>query len=256
VTPPPDIRTEATARHEREETIMTADQSRSAGALVRVDQVSKSYRQGNGSRGETALRGVSLTLREGRFVALMGPSGSGKSTLLNIIGGLDTPDEGRVFVRGVDTATLSDNALSDLRLRSIGFVFQFFNLLPNLSARRNVELPLLLLKSTVREAAGRAEEALARVGLGDKAARMPHELSGGEMQRVAIARAIVHRPALVLADEPTGNLDSATGQQILDLLRDLEQRDGMTILMATHDARGRDVCDEVHQIRDGQFVAA
>lgn len=233
----------------------TGETALGAGTLAaRLFDVRKTYRKGPRDAGFQALRGVSLAIPSGGFTALMGPSGSGKSTILNLLGGLDSPDAGRVETLGRDLAGLSDAALSDLRLRSIGYVFQFFNLLPNLTAARNVEIPLRLANVADTEAKGRSIEALRRVGLAEKAERKPHELSGGEMQRVAIARAVVHRPALVLADEPTGNLDRATGRQILELLRDLSAVDGLTVLMATHDARGREFCDRLIHIQDGLVV--
>jgi len=218
---------------------------------ARLLDVRKTYRKGPRDAGFAALRGVSLEIGTGGFIGLMGPSGSGKSTILNLVGGLDSPDSGSVETLGRPLAGMSDAALSDLRLRSVGFVFQFFNLLPNLTACRNVEIPLRLAGASDREARERALEALRRVGLGEKGERKPHELSGGEMQRVAIARAVAHQPALILADEPTGNLDRATGRQILELLRDLARRDGLTVLMATHDPRGREFCDRLIHMQDG-----
>jgi len=226
----------------------------SAPLFLQLVDIRKSYASGASGGPFPALRGVSLDLSHGSFTALMGVSGSGKSTLLNIVGGIDAPDSGNVLWEGKDLTPWSDGARSDLRLRSIGTVFQFFHLLPTLSVRRNVEIPLLLMGSTLRETSDRAMQALARVGLAGKEERMPHELSGGEMQRVSIARAIVHRPSLILADEPTGNLDRTNGQAILDLLRSLVDGDKLTVLMATHDLRARLVADATLYLQDGRMV--
>jgi putative ABC transport system ATP-binding protein len=188
------------------------------------------------------------------MVATMGPSGSGKSTLLNIIGGLDRPSEGAVWIDGVDTGKLDDNALSRLRRTKIGFVFQFFNLLPTLTALENTALPLHLASVPRKQAFSRAAELLELIGLKDRQEHLPDELSGGEQQRVAMARALVLSPPLILADEPTGNLDSKNGQEILALFKSLRQQFGTTVVMATHDPRAAACCDRILLLQDGQLV--
>jgi len=181
-----------------------------------------------------ALRGVDLTVEKGDFLAILGPSGSGKSTLLNMIGALDKPTEGKVFIEGVDVSKLNDNALADLR-REIGFVFQFFNLIPRLTARGNVELPMAIPGLGKTERRKRAEELLETVGLKERVNHKPAELSGGERQRVAIARALANNPKFLLMDEPTGNIDSKTANEIIELVRRLNEEKGVTIIVVTHD---------------------
>ena len=198
-----------------------------------------------------ALRGVDFDLAEGEWVSLAGPSGSGKSTLLHLIGGLDRPTRGDVAVDGVDLATLSNAALSDLRLRKIGFVFQAYNLVPVLSAVENVEFILQLQGVGRGERRRRALRSLDALGLADAAGRRPGELSGGQQQRVAIARAIVTEPVLLLADEPTANLDTGTTEELLDVLRDLNQQHGVTILTATHDPTVMGYTTRRVHLRDG-----
>lgn len=202
-------------------------------AIVDVRHVVKHYRKGR----ETVevLHGLDLRVERGEFCALMGPSGSGKTTLLNLIGGLDRPDAGEVHVAGQRIDQLGARALAQWRSNHVGFIFQFYNLMPVLDARRNVELPLLLKKMSAKERRARALTALEIVGLADRAGHRPRELSGGQEQRVAIARAIVSDPDLLLADEPTGDLDRDTANEILDLLATLNQRHGKTIVMVTHD---------------------
>src|SRR5216110_1085431 len=220
---------------------------------VALEEVSKHY--GGGSEPVAVLREVSLRVSAGDFVAILGPSGSGKSTLLNLVAGLDSPSAGRVLVGGRDLAYLGDNARSDLRLREIGFVFQSFNLFPTFTAEENVAWPLELLGVPCREARRRAEEALAQVALPPAAARRrPAELSGGEQQRVAIARALVTEPRLLLADEPTGNLDSQTGQTILDLLRRLNEERHLTVVLVTHNALAASHAQRTIELRDGRIV--
>lgn len=214
-----------------------------ATGLVRV------YKQGDEL--VNALRGVDVSVRRGEFLAVTGPSGSGKSTLLHIVGGLDRPDEGEVQLEGRTLSSLSDEELALVRRRRLGFVLQFFNLLPTLSARENVAFPLLL--DGVPDALERADECLATVGLGERGGHRPSQLSGGEQQRVALARALVTNPAVVLADEPTGNLDSLTGEDILELLRDSANR-GQTIVMVTHDARSASYADRSLRLVDGHLV--
>ncbi|HEV7669556.1 MAG TPA: ABC transporter ATP-binding protein [Thermoanaerobaculia bacterium] len=203
------------------------------GALVRVENVRKVYRRGD--ERIDVLDDLSLVVPDGDFLALMGPSGSGKSTLLNLIGGLDRPTSGRVEVAGSDIGGLSDASLARWRARHIGFVFQLYNLLPVLTAERNVELPLLLTKLSKAERRKHVATALSVVGLADRAKHYPRQLSGGQEQRVGIARAIVTDPTLLLCDEPTGDLDRKAGDEILDLLEALNKEHGKTIVMVTHD---------------------
>jgi putative ABC transport system ATP-binding protein len=214
--------------------------------------VTKSY--GAGAAKTQVLRGVSFDVDKGELIALVGQSGSGKSTLLNIIGGLDHPDEGEVEVLGVDTRSCSDTKRAQLRNESIGFIFQAFNLLDHLTARENVALPSYFADAPEPGAARRAGEALERVGIGDKADARPSALSGGQKQRVAIARALYHQPKLLLCDEPTGNLDSDTGQQIIELFRALN-KDGLTLVIVTHEERVSSVASRVLRLVDGRLVS-
>jgi putative ABC transport system ATP-binding protein len=216
---------------------------------VRVEDVSKEYALGRTR--VPALRGVSLAVEPGEFMAVAGPSGSGKSTLLNLIGCLDHPSAGRVLLDGQDVAALADDALSDLRARKIGFIFQTFNLIPVLTALENVEFPLLLQRG--RDGSRRrAERALAEVGLRDFMRHRPDELSGGQRQRVAVARALVTDPSLVLADEPTANLDSATGEAIVTLMLEINRRQGTTFIFSTHDPRVMAQAQRVVRLADGR----
>jgi putative ABC transport system ATP-binding protein len=203
------------------------------GTLVRVQNVHKEYRRG--SEKVDVLQGISLDIPRGDFLALMGPSGSGKTTLLNLIGGLDRPTSGSVEIAGEPISRLSDGQLSKWRARHIGFIFQFYNLLPVLTAERNVELPLLLTRLSAAQRKKHVATALAVVGLADRAKHYPRQLSGGQEQRVGIARAIVTDPTLLLCDEPTGDLDRKSGDEILDLLQALNRDHGKTIIMVTHD---------------------
>jgi len=204
-----------------------------------------------------ALRGLSLEISQGEFLAIAGPSGSGKTTLLNLIGCVDTPTSGRVEVAGNNTAELSERALTRLRLHTIGFIFQSFNLVGVLDVYRNVELPLLLQgTASGSERKQRVNALLERVGLSDHKRHRPNELSGGQRQRVAIARALVTRPRLVLADEPTANLDSVTGQNILDLMKELNRTESTTFVFSTHDARVMSHASSIVRIADGQLVTA
>jgi putative ABC transport system ATP-binding protein len=217
--------------------------------MMELQAVTKTYRQGR--REVQALRGVSLAVAAGEFVSIMGPSGSGKSTLLHLLGALDTPTAGRALFHGRDLQSLSDRERSLLRRSRIGFVFQFFNLLPTLTAAENVMLPLLLAGHGRGEARRRALPALGRMGLDDRADHFPEELSGGEMQRVAVARALVTEPEAVLCDEPTGNLDSATSKEVLDLLRTLPEPGRRAVVLVTHDATAAAYGDRLVHIRDG-----
>ena len=201
-----------------------------------------------------ALRGVDFCVERGEFVAIMGPSGSGKSTLLHLMGGLDTPSEGEVTLGGRRLARLSDDEVTIIRRRQVGFIFQFFNLLPTLSAAENVALPLLIDGKRMSDYALRVDDLLDLVGLGDRRDHRPDQLSGGQQQRAAIARALVTEPAIVLADEPTGNLDRNSGKEVLDLLRRACDEKDQTILMVTHDPYAASFADRVVFLRDGQKV--
>ena len=222
-------------------------------ALVNVSDLHKTYRRG----AETidVLRGLSLEIQAGDFLALMGPSGSGKTTLLNLIGGLDTPSGGSVTISGERIDQLSSGALARWRAAHVGFVFQFYNLLPMLSAQRNVELPLLLTKLSKAERARRVGIALEVVGLADRAKHTPNELSGGQAQRVAIARAIVADPTLLVCDEPTGDLDRDTADEILGLLQTLNRDHGKTIIMVTHDPKAAEYAARQVHLDKGQLAA-
>ncbi|MCQ4199793.1 ABC transporter ATP-binding protein [Streptomyces sp. NPDC058783] len=222
------------------------------GTMVRVEDVRKSY--GRDSAAVHALRGVSFDVPRGELVALKGRSGSGKTTLLNIVGGLDTPDAGRVEVDGRDLAELDEDGLLALRRDRVGFVFQSFGLVPILTAAENVGVPMRLRRAAPRERDERVELLLALVGLSDHAAQRPGELSGGQQQRVAIARALANDPALLIADEPTGQLDAETGHSVMELLRAVVRSEQVTALVATHDATLLDLADRVLELRDGEIV--
>ena len=201
-----------------------------------------------------AVDGVSLRIPAGQFVAVVGRSGSGKSTLLNLLAGIDTPTSGEVWIGDCELSRLSDNQLTRLRRERLGIVYQFFNLLPTLSVRENVALPALLGGAREREALPRADALLEEVGLGHRRQARPHTLSGGEMQRTAIARALIHNPTLVLADEPTGNLDSRTADQVMELLGEVGARHGVTIVLVTHSREAAAVAERVIEIRDGRVL--
>ncbi len=220
-------------------------------AAVEALDIHKTYRLGRVE--VSALRGVSLAVSAGEMVAIVGRSGSGKSTLLNLLGALDRPSAGEVRIGGHALSSLDDGARTRLRRDKIGLVFQFFNLLPLLSARENVALPLLLAGARRAAAERSADEWLGRVGLGARLGHRPDELSGGEMQRVAVARALAPRPLLLLADEPTGNLDSESGQGVLALLKAAACEHGCSVVMVTHDPRAAAVCDRVVEIADGRL---
>ncbi|MEU1868998.1 ABC transporter ATP-binding protein [Streptomyces sp. NPDC048376] len=220
--------------------------------MVRVEDVRKSY--GRDSAAVHALRGVSFDVPRGELVALKGRSGSGKTTLLNIVGGLDTPDAGRVEVDGRDLAELDEDGLLALRRDRVGFVFQSFGLIPILTAAENVGVPLRLRRAAPKEREERVELLLSLVGLADHAAQRPGEMSGGQQQRVAIARALANDPALLIADEPTGQLDAETGHSVMELLRAVVRSEQVTALVATHDATLLDLADRVLELRDGEIV--
>jgi putative ABC transport system ATP-binding protein len=219
--------------------------------VIELQEISRSYTMG----GETihALQSATFSIRAGELVAIVGSSGSGKSTLMNLLGCLDVPSSGTYLLRGHDVATLADDALSELRNREIGFVFQNFQLLPRATALANVGLPLVYRDISRRERSDRARAALERVGLGNRVGHRPNELSGGQRQRVAIARALVTAPTLVLADEPTGNLDSATGREILELFDELH-RGGATIVIVTHEPSIAARCPRAIRLSDGRVV--
>lgn len=229
---------------------MTQEQTQMAAEpVVEATDVSRTYYLGEPVH---ALDGVSLSLPEGSYTAVMGPSGSGKSTLMNVIGCLDTPDAGTVTIDGQDIATLSDRQRARLRGTKIGFVFQTFNLMPRLTAAENVSLPMVFNKGVEENRRDRAEYLLERVGLGDRLDHQPNELSGGQRQRVAIARGLANEPSLLLADEPTGNLDTDTGASIMELFDDLNA-DGRTILMVTHERHVAERADRIVHLVDGQI---
>ena len=219
--------------------------------LLEVKSLEKSYVRGDEE--VQALKSLSLEIKEGQFVSIMGPSGSGKSTLLHLMGGLDRPTRGQVILKGEAIDQLSDDALSKFRRRKLGFIFQFFNLLPTLSALENVSLPRLLDGEPMKAIEKRATELLNEMGLGHRMHHKPDQMSGGEMQRVAIARALISDPVLLLADEPTGNLDSKTGESILTLLKKMSRDRGKTIVMVTHDPKAAATADRLIKLRDGKL---
>lgn len=236
--------------------ITTAIEPKQAGAsgkpVIHLENVSKTYDLGEIQ--VQALRGVSLDVREGEFVAVMGPSGSGKSTIMNILGCLDRPTKGRYFLDGVDVSGMTRKELARIRNRKLGFVFQQFNLLSRTSALENVELPAVYAGISAEERTKRALEALTRVGLADRAGHHPSQLSGGQQQRVAIARGLVNRPSILLADEPTGNLDSRTSVEIMDILQTLNNEQGLTIILVTHETDIAQFAKRTLLFRDGKLV--
>lgn len=217
--------------------------------VVRTQEVKKVYKMGNVEL--AALKGISIEIYTGEYISIMGPSGSGKTTLFNMVGGLDKPSSGRVYIDEVDVAQLDAYELAWLRCRKIGYIFQTFNLIPVMTALENVTLPMVFAGLTSDEARDKGVELLKRVGLGDRIMHKPYELSGGQQQRVAVARAMANDPAIILADEPTGNLDLATGTEIIDLLREMNEESGVTVISATHDHKMLNVSDRVMWIRDG-----
>jgi putative ABC transport system ATP-binding protein len=221
-------------------------------SIVRTESLTKIYR--TASQPIYALNEVNLAVEEGEFLAVMGPSGSGKSTLLYLLGGLDQPTSGKVWLRDTDISEMDDDVLSRLRRHSLGFVFQFFNLVPVLTAQENVAMPLILDGVPRSEALRRAGEALSRVSLADRGSHRPAELSGGEQQRAALARALVTQPAVVLADEPTGNLDSRSGDEMVLMLRQTVDQWRQTIILVTHDSRVAAYADRIIFLKDGRIV--
>jgi putative ABC transport system ATP-binding protein len=219
-------------------------------AVVAATDLTRTY--GEGDTAVQALRGCSMEVRRGELTAVMGPSGSGKSTLMHILAGLDRPTSGTVEIEGIDITSLGDNDLTKLRRDHIGFIFQFFNLLPMLTAEENIRLPLQLAGGKIDEAW--VDEVIKRTGLDDRRTHRPSELSGGQQQRVAIARALVSKPTVIFADEPTGNLDSATSGEILDLLSEMVAEIQQTIVMVTHDARAASIADRILFLADGCIV--
>ena len=220
--------------------------------VTKIDNVTRVYNIG---KVETkALRGVTLSIENGEFTALVGPSGSGKTTLLQLIGCLDQPSSGHVYINGKDVSSLNRNQRADMRRGTIGFIFQFFALIPTLSAYENVEMPLLLNGYTTKERHDRIMELLKAVGLADRANNRPDQLSGGEQQRVAVARALAPKPALILADEPTANLDTTNGAQVMEIMTRLNQETGVTFVFATHDPRVIKYARRVVTLRDGLMV--
>jgi len=220
--------------------------------MIRLIDVHKTFKQGASE--VTALAGVSLEISKGEFVSVMGPSGSGKSTLLHLIGGLDTPTRGDVAIGGQVISQMSDDEVTLFRRKKIGFVFQFFNLLPTLTAIENAMLPAIVDGRAETEARAKAAALLERVGLSGRSNHLPEQLSGGEIQRLAIARALVFSPPIVLADEPTGNLDSKTGGAILQLIRDINRQEDSTVVMVTHDQAAAAIGDRVIHLKDGFLV--
>ena len=220
--------------------------------MIKITDLIKSYEMGENT--VIALNKISLSIKEKEFVAIVGPSGSGKSTLMNIIGCLDTPTTGSYVLNGQEISKYNDNELAEFRNKTIGFIFQRFNLLPRLSALENVELPLIYMGLSNKERRERALDTIRNVGLEDRMQHTPNELSGGQQQRVAIARALVTKPPLILADEPTGNLDSKTGIEVLNLLRDLHKA-GNTIVLITHDMNVASAAKRIVSLRDGEIIS-
>ena len=222
--------------------------------VIETVNVEKVFEMGGGKIEVRALNGVNVRIAKGDFVAIMGPSGSGKTTFLNVISGLDKPTSGQVFMSGREITKMDQAHLSRLRQKNVGFIFQIYNLIPVLTALENVELPMVFAGVAEEERRKRAMELLERVGLADRVDHRPTELSGGEQQRVAIARALVNKPDLVLADEPTGNLDTKTGLEIIGLMRELQDEEGATVVVATHDPKVADVVDIITYLRDGRVI--
>lgn len=219
---------------------------------VKIENVEKIYKLGEIL--VPALKNTNMELKKGEFVAVMGPSGSGKTTLLNLIGALDKPTKGKIYVDGKDLTTLKEKELTKLRRRTIGYIFQFYNLIPVLSAFENVELPMLIAGTPTKERQERARQLLETVGLADRGNHRPDELSGGEQQRVAIVRALANKPSIVLADEPTGDLDTKTGKEVMHTLRNLSKTEEATVIVVTHDPIVADLADRIFDMRDGTII--
>ncbi len=219
--------------------------------ILRTVDLSKTYRRGKVD--VPALKKASIEIDDGEIVCLAGPSGSGKSTLLNLLGGVDKPTSGKIIINGNDLTKMSENELSDFRLRNVGLIFQFFNLIPTLTAKENVEFPLVLANVPKVERDSRAVELLELVGLGHRVDHKPEELSGGEQQRVAIARSLANNPSIIIADEPTGDLDSDTSSKFMDLVEDLNRKRGQTFIISSHDSMIIERVPRVYRIRDGRI---
>jgi putative ABC transport system ATP-binding protein len=229
------------------------DNKAGSDTVIRIDRVSKIYQTGDIL--VHALRGLSLTIHRGEFVAIMGPSGSGKSTLMNMIGCLDRPTKGKYYLEGVDVSTMGRAQLADVRNQRVGFVFQSFNLVSRTSALENVELPLLYAGVSSSERKRRAREALAIVGLSDRERNMPNQLSGGQQQRVALARALVNNPSIILADEPTGALDTRTSVEVMEIFQRLNRERNLTVILVTHELDISQYGERVIQVRDGRIAS-
>lgn len=220
--------------------------------IIRLENIGKTYK--NGTINVEALKNINLVIREGEFVAIMGASGSGKSTLMNILGCLDRPSEGSYFIEGVDVSEKTDDQLSQVRNKNVGFIFQSFNLIPRTTALKNVELPMVYAKISQEERKKRAIELLTGVGLGDRYHHMPNELSGGQKQRVAIARALTNKPPIILADEPTGNLDSKSSAEIMEIFKRLNKEDGNTVIIVTHEQDIAKYTNRIITFFDGEIT--
>jgi len=220
--------------------------------VIQVENLVKIYRLGKVSI--SALRGISFNVTKGEFLVVMGPSGSGKTTLLNLIGAIDKPTNGGIYIDGKDITTLGEGELTKLRRHKIGFIFQFYNLIPALTALENVELPMLTAGISRKDASKRAFQLLETVGLAERVGHLPDELSGGEQQRVAIARALSNRPSVILADEPTGDLDTKTGMEVVQILHDTSKKENTTVVVVTHDPMVTEKADRILQMRDGNII--
>ena len=220
--------------------------------VIQVENLVKTYQLGKVSI--PALRGISFDVAKGEFLVVMGPSGSGKTTLLNLIGAIDKPTSGRIFIDGRDITTLGEGELTKLRRHKIGFIFQFYNLIPALTALENVELPMLTAGVSRKDTSKRAFQLLETVGLAERVGHLPDELSGGEQQRIAIARALANRPSVILADEPTGDLDTKTGMEVVQILYDTSKKENATVVVVTHDPMITEKADVILQMRDGQII--
>lgn len=220
--------------------------------VIQVENLVKAYQLGKVLI--PALRGISFDVAKGEFLVVMGPSGSGKTTLLNLLGAIDKPGSGRIFIDGKDITTLGEGELTKLRRHKIGFIFQFYNLIPSLTAIENVELPMLTAGVSRKDASKRAFQLLETVGLAERVGHLPDELSGGEQQRVAIARALANKPSVILADEPTGDLDTKTGMEVVQILHDTSKKENATVIVVTHDPMISEKADRILSMRDGQII--